>query len=355
MALADILVTQGRLRDAVRTYERSLQFVEAQGTHARHGEAILHVGLGELYFEQGDQARTEEHLQQAEDLAGHAWSPVAETRLYTLKARIEAGQGEFETALDLLNQAEQVADQAGRSDLHSLAALRTRVWLRQGRSAQALAWVRERRLSADDDCSYRTESEQITLARIRIAEYESGRAEQAIHEAIDLLARLLQEAEAGGRDGSVIELLVLQALAYHAQNDIHAASRALMRALAMAQPHGYVRVFADEGRPMHTLLAECLTQGADPTYVTQLLAAISVAEDGDFTAPDANQLLVEPLSKRELQVLQLLDAGYTNQAVADELVIAVSTVKKHVNNIFGKLGVTSRTQAVSHARKLELL
>ena len=355
MALADILVTQGRLRDAVRTYERSLQFVEAQGTHARHDEASLHVGLGELHFEQGDQARTVEHLQQAEDLAGHAWSPVAEARLYTLKARIAAAQGEFEAALDLLNQAKQVAGQAGRSDLHSLSALRIRVWLRQGRLARALAWVGERRLSADDDCSYRTESEQITLARVRIAEYGSGRAEQAIREAIDLLARLLQDAEAGGRDGSVIELLVLQALAYHAQDDIHAASRALMRALTMAQPQGYVRVFADEGRPMHTLLAECLTQGADPTYVTQLLAAISVAEEGDFAAPDANQLLVEPLSKRELEVLQLLDAGYTNQAVADELVIAVSTVKKHVNTIFGKLGVTSRSQAVSRARRLELL
>ena len=106
---------------------------------------------------------------------------------------------------------------------------------------------------------------------------------------------------------------------------------------------------------MHTLLAECLTRGADPAYVTQLLTAISVAAEGDFSAPDANQLLVEPLSKRELEVLQLLDAGYSNQAVADELVIAVSTVKKHVNNIFGKLGVTSRSQAVSRARRLELL
>jgi LuxR family maltose regulon positive regulatory protein len=158
-----------------------------------------------------------------------------------------------------------------------------------------------------------------------------------------------------GRDGSVIELLVLQALAYHAHDDLHRAVRALMRALTMAQSQGYVRVFADEGRPMHTLLAECLTQGADPAYVTQLLAAISVAGEDDFTAPDANQLLVEPLSKRELEVLHLLDAGYSNQAVADALVIAVSTVKKHVNNIFGKLGVTSRTQAVSRARKLELL
>ncbi|MCB0130817.1 MAG: hypothetical protein KDD78_08205, partial [Caldilineaceae bacterium] len=359
VALSDILVTQGRLRDAVRTYERPLQFVEAQGTHARHHArhdvASLHVGLGELHFEQGDLARTVEHLQQAEDLAGHAWLPVAEARLNTLKARIEAAQGKFDAALDLLNQAKEVADQAGRSDLHSLSALRVRVWLRQGRLAHALAWVRERHLSADDDCSYRTESAQITLARVRIAEYGSGRAAQAIREAIDLLARLLQEAETGGRDGSVIELLVLQALAYHAHGDTHAAVRALMRALTMAQPQGYVRVFADEGRPMQTLLAECLTQGADPAYVTQLLAAISVAAEGDFAAPAANQLLVEPLSKRELEVLQLLDAGYTNQAVADELVIAVSTVKKHVNNIFGKLGVTSRTQAVSRARKLEIL
>jgi LuxR family maltose regulon positive regulatory protein len=355
VALADILVTQGRLREAVRTYTRALQFVEAQGTHARQDAASLHVGLGELTFEQGDWALAQEHLQSGKQLAEDALPPAIEARLYTIEARIKAVEGHLDDALELLHQAEQLSDRPQRSDLRPLAGLRTQIWLRQGRLAEALTWVRERGLSTDEECSYRTEFDALTLARVRIAEYESDGAEQAMGEALDLLARLLHNAEAGGRVGSVIEILVTQALAHHAQNDNPAATQALMRALTLAQPQGYMRLFADEGPPMQALLAECLTRGADPVYVTQLLAAIAQTTDSASTAPGANQLLVEPLSKRELEVLRLLDAGYTNQAVADELVIAVSTVKKHVNNIFGKLGVASRTQAVSRARTLELL
>jgi LuxR family maltose regulon positive regulatory protein len=172
---------------------------------------------------------------------------------------------------------------------------------------------------------------------------------------MDLLERLLQAAKAGGRAGSVIEALVLQALAHQAQGDIPPALVSLERALTLAEPEGYIRIFVDEGQPMQTLLAESLAHGADPVYVTRLLAAMN-QQMGDETAiPDPNQLLIEPLSKRELEVLRLLAMGHTNQAVADELIIAVSTVKKHVNNIFGKLGVGSRTQAVSRARELDLL
>ncbi len=355
VALADILVTQGRLREAVRTYKRALQFVEAQGTHARQDAACLHVGLGELTFEQGDWALAEAYLQNGKQLAEDPLPPAIEARLCTTEARIKAAEGHLDDALELLNQAEQLSDRPQRADLRPLAGLRTRIWLRQGRLAEAVTWVRERGLSTDEECSYRTEFDALTLARVRIAEYESDGAEQAMGEALDLLARLLHDAEAGGRVGSVIEILVTQALAHHAQNGIPAATQALMRALTLAQPQGYVRLFADEGLPIQALLAECLTRGADPVYVTQLLAAIAQTTEGASTAPGANQLLVEPLSKRELEVLRLLDAGYTNQAVADELVIAVSTVKKHVNNIFGKLGVASRTQAVSRARTLELL
>ncbi|MCB9162287.1 MAG: AAA family ATPase [Caldilineaceae bacterium] len=355
VALADILVAQGRLHEAVRTYTRALHFAAAQGTRARQAETGLHVGLGELHLEQGDLAQVEDHLQRAEELADHVWSPATEARLCVVQARLMAAQGDIDAALELLNRADQASAQPAQGDLRPLAAWRTRLLLRQGNLPGALAWVRTRGLKADDACSYRTEFEHITLARVRMAEYAGGRAPQALHEALDLLARLLDAAEAGGRDGSVIEILVLQARAHQEGDDIPAAVPALMRALALAEPQGYVHIFAAEGRPMQTLLAECLAGGADASYVTRLLAAITPTPDGELAAPAANQLLVEPLSARELDVLHLLDAGYSNQAIADELVIAVSTVKKHVNNIFGKLGVTSRTQAVSHARKLALL
>jgi LuxR family maltose regulon positive regulatory protein len=206
-----------------------------------------------------------------------------------------------------------------------------------------------------DDLSYLREFEHITLARILLAQYQRDGEAQAILAAMSLLARLLPAAEAGDRLGSVIEILVLQALAHQAQGNTVAALAPLKRALTMAEPEGYVRVFVDEGQPLQTLLAESLSRGADAGYVAQLLAAINKQTGDDAATPDPNQLLIEPLSNRELDVLGLMALGHTNQAIADELVIALSTVKKHVNNIFGKLGVSSRTQAVSRARELGLL
>ncbi|MEZ4737367.1 MAG: LuxR C-terminal-related transcriptional regulator, partial [Caldilineaceae bacterium] len=243
------------------------------------------------------------------------------------------------------------------------ASLQTRMWLRQGRLAEALAWVSAQDFSADDALNYRSEFDHITLVRVYLAQSRHERAEQVIDEAISLLERLLQAAEAGGRGGSVIEILVLQALAHQVQGTIPAALQALSRALTLAKPEGYLRIFVDEGEPLQPLLAESLARGADPAYVTQVLTAIhqetagTTAGEmtGETIVPDANQLLIEPLSPRELEVLGLLAIGHTNQAVADELVIAVSTVKKHVNNIFGKLGVGSRTQAINRARELGLL
>lgn len=170
-----------------------------------------------------------------------------------------------------------------------------------------------------------------------------------------LLDRLLQAAEAGGRGQSVVEILLLQALAYQEQGEMETAVVAVQRALSLAEPEGYIRLFVDEGQPMRELLATALAQGASPEYVTRLMQAIDPSHDAASAPPEPNQLLIEPLSDRELEVLGLLANGLTNQAIADDLVIALSTVKKHVNNIFGKLNVSSRTQAVSRARELNIL
>jgi LuxR family maltose regulon positive regulatory protein len=170
-----------------------------------------------------------------------------------------------------------------------------------------------------------------------------------------LLNRLSDAAEAGGRTGSLIEVLILRALAYQAQGEMSNAIATVKRALTLAEVEGYGRIFADEGQPMRTLLAASLAQGADPVYVTGLMHAIDPQSDNDSVKPSPNELLIEPLSNRELEVLALLVNGLSNQAIADELVIAISTVKKHVNSIFGKLGVTSRTQAVNRARELNIV
>jgi LuxR family maltose regulon positive regulatory protein len=152
--------------------------------------------------------------------------------------------------------------------------------------------------------------------------------------------------------GSVIEILVLQALAFHILGDLDQALSALHRALSLAEPEGYVRTFIDEGQVMAGLLRQAMTQGIAPGYVGKLLAA---SGDSPLPPAPAAQPLAEPLSDRELEVLRLVAAGLSNREIAAELVIAVSTVKSHINHIYGKLDVKSRTQAVARGRLLGLL
>jgi LuxR family maltose regulon positive regulatory protein len=165
------------------------------------------------------------------------------------------------------------------------------------------------------------------------------------------LVRLLEAAEGGGRMGSVIELLVLQALAHQARGDLPAALVPLARALALAEPEGYVRLFVDEGAPMALLLDAAAKRGIAPHYAWQLLVAFGRAED----TPAPKQVLMEPLSERELDVLRLLSTDLDGPEIARELVVSLNTMRTHTKNIYSKLGVTSRRAAVRRAEELGLL
>jgi len=187
-----------------------------------------------------------------------------------------------------------------------------------------------------------------TLARLRLAE---GQAE----ETAKLLERLLALAEAGGWMGDVIEILVLQALAQQMQGATTQALTTLGRALALAEPEGYVRIFVDEGAPMAALLARMKDEGGRmKRYIHKLLAALGKQED---VQPSSfiPQPLVEPLSERELEVLRLLAAGLESPEIARELIIGVSTARTHIKNIYGKLDVHGRVQAIERARALGLV
>jgi LuxR family transcriptional regulator, maltose regulon positive regulatory protein len=241
-----------------------------------------------------------------------------------------------------------------------VAALKTRVWVAQGRLTEALGWTRERGLSAHDDLSYLREFEHITLARVLLARYKSDREERYIHEAMGLLERLLIAAEEGGRMGSVIEILVLQALAHEAQGNIPPALTPLERALTLAEPEGYLRIFVDEGTPMAQLLSEAAVHGITSDYTTRLLSAFESeeqkSEDESHLPPVLPaQSLVEPLSERELEVLQLIAQGLSNREMSERLFLALDTIKGHNRRIFGKLQVQRRTEAVARARELGLL
>ena len=225
------------------------------------------------------------------------------------------------------------------------------MWIAQGRVGEALSWARKRNVSAQDDLRYLREYEHVTLARALLAQHKSDQTDRPLREAMDLLERLLNAAEAGGRTGAVIEILVLQALAYQAHGDIPTAVVRLGRALTPAEPESYLRIFVDEGPPMASLLQNAAKHGLARNYVGQLLTVIGSAEDK--TPP--NQGLIEPLSERELDVLRLLGSDLDGPGIARELTVSLNTVRTHTKNIYHKLGVNNRRAAVRRAVELALL
>ncbi|HZC01611.1 MAG TPA: LuxR C-terminal-related transcriptional regulator, partial [Gammaproteobacteria bacterium] len=350
-------IAQGRLREAMSTYERGLQLATEQGEPVLRGAADMYVGMSQLYRERNDLDAATQHLLRSKELGELAGLPQNRYRWRVAMARILEVQGDLDGAFDLLQEAERLYVSDFFPNVHPVSASKTRVWVAQGRLGEALGWAREQGLSAHDDLGYLREFEHITLARVLLARYKSDREEHSIHEAMELLECLLQAAEEGGRMGSVIEILMLQALAHEVQGDSSTALVPLERALSLAEPEGYVRVFVDEGRPMAQLLSEAAAHGIMPAYTTKLLAVLESeehkSEEGSHRFP--TESVVEPLSQRELEVLRLIARGLSNREISQRLFLALSTVKGHNRIIFSKLMVQRRTEAVARARELGLL
>ncbi len=351
VTLADIQLAQGRLHEAGRTYERSLQLSSEHGTPVLRGTADMHVGLSALYRERDDLDAAIQHLLRSKELGEYNGFPQNPYRWRVAMARIREAEGDLDSALDLLREAERLYVSDFSPNVRPVPALKTRVWVAQGRLGEALGWAREQGLSVEDDLSYLREFEHITLVRVLLTRYKSDRADRFLLEAIGLLERLLQAAEAGQRTKSVIEILVLLALAYQMQGDIPAALVPLERALTLAEPEGYVRMFVDEGPAMAALLEKVAKRGIAPSYVRQLLAASGKTED---SAP-VSQGLIDPLSERELEVLRLLATDLSGPEMARELIVSLNTLRSHTKNIYDKLGVNNRRAAVHRAEELDLL
>ncbi len=272
IVLADIRIAQGRLRQAMRTYERGLQLARERGTPALRGTADVYVGMSALHREYNDLHAATQHLLRSKEQGEHTGFPQNPYRWRVAMARIRQAQGDLDGALDLLHEAERLYTSDFSPNVRPVAAWKTRVWVAQGRLDEALGWAREQGLSAEDNLSYLREFEHITLARVLLARYLSDHTDNSIREAIGLLERLLKAAQEGGRMGSAIEILVLQALAHHAQGDIPAALIPLQQALTLAEPEGYIRMFLDEGLPMAQLLRAAAARRIMPDYTGKLLA-----------------------------------------------------------------------------------
>ena len=360
IAVAEIRMAQGRLHEAMRAYEQASRLATAQGEPVPRGTADMHVGMSELHREQNDLPAATRRLLSGQELGEHAEWPQNRYRWRVAMARIREAQGDLDGALDLLDEAERRYVRDFFPNVRPIAALKARVWVKQGRVGDALGWARERGLSAEDDLSYLREFEHLTLARALLTRHTGDRAARSLREAMRLLERLLHAAEAGGRTGSVIEILALQALAHQAHGDLPAALASLERALRLAEPEGYVRLFVEEGPPMARLLRDAAARGIMPAYTDTLLAACGVEQPrkaGETPHPIASAArpLIEPLSERERDVLRLLATELSGPEIAAELAIAVSTVRTHTKRIFSKLDVTNRRAAVKRAAELDLL
>ena len=346
IAMADIRLVQGRLGEAMRTYEQALERASGPAGPVLRGTADMYVGMSEVHRERGDLQAATQQLLRSQELGEYNGLPQNPYRWRVAMARIRQAEGDLGGALDLLNEAERLYVGDFFPNVRPVPALKARVWIAQGRLGEALGWAREQGLSADDDLSYLREFEHITLARMLLARSRG----EPVHEATRLLERLLQAAEEGGRTGRVIEILVLQALALQAPGHIPAALTCLERALTLAEPEGYVRVFVDEGPPIASLLRAAEKQGMTRNYVRRLLAGVSqTRQDGPV-----RQALIDPLSERELDVLRLLGTELDGPAIARELMVSLSTVRTHTKHIYAKLAVTNRRAAVRRAAELDL-
>jgi LuxR family transcriptional regulator, maltose regulon positive regulatory protein len=362
IVLADIQIAQGRLHEAMSTYERALQWATEPGAPALavRGAADMYVGMSALHREHNDLKTAHQHLLTSQALGELAGLPQNPYRWCAAMARIREAEGDLDGALDLLDQAERLYDGHFSPNVRPIATRKVRVWVALGRLDEALGWAREQGLSVENELSYLHEFEHITLARVLLARYQSDRADSSISGVVGLLERLLRAAEEGGRKGSVIEILVLQALAYHAQGDLPAGLLPLQHALALAEPEGYVRMFVDEGPPMAQLLLKAAVSGIMPDYTGKLLAAFEAeqlrsAGESPLPTPPATQPLIEPISQRELEVLRLFKTELSGPEIARELVIALSTVRTHTKSIYSKLNVNNRRAAVKRAEELHLI
>ena len=349
--LPDIRLTLGRLHEAVGALEQLLQVAMERSEPLPPETAELYRGLGELHLERGDLPVAAEYLLRSKELGEQAGLPVWRWRWCVAQARFKETEGDPGARSSLLDEAERLFVRTPSPDVRPISALKARVWAAQGRVPEALGWARERSLSVDDDLSYLREFEHMTLARVLIAQRESERVDGAIADAAGLLERLLHAAEEGGRIGSAIEILATQAVAHEAQGDTSSALASLERAMSLAEPEGYVRVFMDEGPQMARLLQEAAFREIAPDSARRLLAAFPSARPGGAQPSAAKELL----SDREVEVLRHIAAGLTNREIAARLYLSVYTVKAHARSIYDKLDAHSRTQAVARARELGIL
>jgi LuxR family maltose regulon positive regulatory protein len=352
--LAIVLQYQGRLDQALEICRDLMAFLDSNGLSQSALAGLVQAQWGEILWDLDDIDRALQlttkgiELNQYEiDVTNLAWAHLVLVKLLYAKTDLA---GAMETILKL----EQTARESHVPPwiVSRIAAWKAKIWLKEGNKAALRQWVQEHLLDTDGEPLFVREVEYLVFARILILRGE-------LEEAVNLVERLIERAQAGGRVTRQIEMYLVLALAVQELGDTNKAMSTLSKSLSLAESRGHIRLFVNEGPPMARLLYEALSRDIFPGYVRQLLAAFPNVEPTEqiertrAQAPASD--LVEPLSERELEVLQLIAEGLTNREIASRLFLSLNTVKAHTRNIYGKLCVHNRTQAVTRARALGVL
>jgi LuxR family maltose regulon positive regulatory protein len=351
---------QGRLRASARSCQQVIDLAARSAAQAPLA-AAGYVELAGIHIEWNDLEKAADLLDEALALC-REWGIVQTlNEAYTAQSHLLQVRGDIEGAWDMLEKAREFGSMEGDYSLVNfrLATQQARLNL-AGEPEKAARWVQGMKAilaSGKQLPAAFVETLQTTLARAYLAQDKA-------EEALAVLEPLLPLAETAGAFLHVIEVCAIKALALHALGDTSAALASLERSLALAEPEGYVRMYVNEGTPMAGLLREAVSHGIAPDYTRKLLAAfessksqVSGSKHQPHLKPETVQpeTLVEPLTPRELEILQLISQGLSNKDIAEKLVIALNTVKRHTSNIYSKLGVKSRTQAIARARELGLV
>jgi LuxR family maltose regulon positive regulatory protein len=360
--LAQIQCARGRLAAALDSYRLVLEISAEADRTADAASGVAYVGMADVAYQCGELDTAMRHATDGVALCRRfSYTEPLATGLAVIAA-IRQAHGDEAGALEAITEAAQVApDRTTTSLLNPVPAQRARLLLAQGDIAAAAAWASASGVDVDDDIHYPREREHLVLARLLLGQDRPN-------DALDLLDRLHAAALGQRRDGSVIEIQALRALALSAVGDRTGAVSTLADAVTRAASQGHVQVFVDEGVPMARLLGRLIT--AQPTdqatasrvpseHLHRIAAAFNARPAQAVTAGSApattTQGLIDTLTDREVDVLRLLAAGRTNQQIAHDLVVTLHTVKKHVTHILRKLGAGNRTAAVARARQLGLV
>jgi LuxR family transcriptional regulator, maltose regulon positive regulatory protein len=350
---------RGELGAALRTFREGLRFATDGGRFFPNQECEAHIGIAQVLYARNDLDGALQHATEAITLGRQVVESFLLALALDIMAWIQQAMGDAQAAVRMMDEALGVLPAMGAArHIYPGPAWRARLVLAVGRTGEAARWTEERGLTADDEVSYQQERAYLVLVRVLLARQEPAGA-------LRLLGRLHALADSQGRIESLIEIRALRSLGMHAIGDHQGALTVLAESLALARPQGYVRVFADEGPPMAALLRS-LARARQPgraavisrparDHLNSVVGAFrSQGGRSDEPAPVAGGLL-EPLTRREREVLGLVAAGRPNREIADELVVTLDTVKKHLSHIFDKLGAANRSDAVARAREVGLL